>query len=523
MLRLENIKIREELESEDVAFRACKKSGIDFKDVINYYIYKKSIDARNKDDIFYNYTVDVCVKNEKKYFRCKVVENQREIKLDLTKNRKSEMRPIIVGAGPAGLFCAFILVNNEIKPIVIEQGSRVEERIKEVEEFASTGKLNVSSNIQFGEGGAGTFSDGKLTTGINDPLCKVVLANFVKFGAPEQIQYINKPHIGTDNLVEIIANMRNYIIQNGGEFLFNEKVVDFCFDGQKVKSVITDRRELETDTVVLAIGHSARDTFEMLYRKNVKMEKKNFSVGVRIEHKQSMINESQYGTTTRLKLPPAEYKLAYHNKNTGRSCYSFCMCPGGFVMASSSDEDTIVTNGMSKFLRDGENANSAILVNVTPEDFEVESPLEGMYFQKELEHKAFVLGGSNYNAPIQKVGDFLSDRKSVELGEIKPTYRPGVTLSNLNDILPRFVSDTLKEGICYFDKKIKGFASDDAILTGVETRSSSPVKIVRDPESLMSISVSGLYPAGEGPGYAGGIMSAAVDGIRCAIKIIEGE
>ena len=300
-------------------------------------------------------------------------------------------------------------------------------------------------------------------------------------------------------------------------------MVDFCFDGGKVKSVITDKRELETDTVVLAIGHSARDTFEMLYRKNVKMEKKNFSVGVRIEHKQSMINESQYGTMTKLKLPPAEYKLAYHNKNTGRSCYSFCMCPGGFVMASSSDEDTIVTNGMSKFLRDGENANSAILVNVTPEDFEGESPLEGMYFQKELEHKAFVLGGSNYNAPIQKVGDFLSDRKSVELGKIKPTYRPGVTLSNLNDILPRFVSDTLKEGICYFDKKIKGFASDDAILTGVETRSSSPVKIVRDPESLMSISVSGLYPAGEGPGYAGGIMSAAVDGIRCAIKIIEGE
>lgn len=522
MLRLENIKIREELEPNEVVKIACKKNRIDFNEIIDYYIYKKSIDARNKDDIFYNYTIDICVKSESKYPKCKVVENQREIKLELTRKRKSESRPVIVGAGPAGLFCALILVNNGIRPIVIEQGSRVEERIKEVEEFASTGKLNVNSNIQFGEGGAGTFSDGKLTTGIHDPLCKIVLSEFVNFGAPEQIQYINKPHIGTDNLVNVIANMRNYIIENGGEFLFNEKVVDFCFEDGKVKSVITDKREIETDTVVLAIGHSARDTFEMLYKKNVKMEKKNFSVGVRIEHKQSMINESQYGTTTKLKLPPAEYKLVYHNKDTDRSCYSFCMCPGGFVMASSSEEGTIVTNGMSKFLRDEDNANSAILVNVVPEDFEGNSPLEGMYFQKELEHKAFVLGGSNYKAPIQRVGDFLRNKKSEQLGEVKPTYRPGVTLSNLNDILPKFVSDTLKEGICYFDKKIRGFASDDAILTGVETRSSSPVKIIRD-ENMMSLSVKGLYPVGEGPGYAGGIMSAATDGIRCAIKIIECE
>lgn len=522
MLRLENIKIREEVEPEEVVEIACKKNRIDFNEVVDYYIYKKSIDARNKADIFYNYTVDVCVKNEGKYPKCKVVENQRDVKLELARKRKSNSRPIIVGAGPAGLFCALILVKNGIRPIIIEQGSKVEDRVKEVEKFASTGKLNVNSNIQFGEGGAGTFSDGKLTTGIHDPLCKNVLAEFVKFGAPEQIQYINKPHIGTDNLVNVIANMRNYIIKNGGEFLFNEKVVDFCFEDGKVKSVITDKREIATDTAVLAIGHSARDTFEMLYKRKVKMEKKNFSVGVRIEHKQSMINESQYGTMTKLNLPPAEYKLAYHNKDTGRSCYSFCMCPGGFVMASSSEEGTIVTNGMSKFLRDGENANSAILVNVVPEDFGDESPLEGMYFQKELENKAFILGGSNYNAPIQKVGDFLADRKSEKIGEVEPTYRPGTTLSNLNEILPKFVSDTLKEGICYFNKKIKGFANEDAILTGVETRSSSPVKIIRD-DNLMSISVRGLYPAGEGPGYAGGIMSAATDGIRCAIKIIECE
>lgn len=396
------------------------------------------------------------------------------------------------------MFAALILVCNGIKPIVVEQGKKVEERIKDVEEFIKTGNLNVNSNIQFGEGGAGTFSDGKLTTGINDPLCKIVLDEFVKFGAPEQIKYVNKPHIGTDNLVNVIANMRDYIIKKGGEFLFNEKVVDFKFEYNKIKSVITDKREIETDTAVLAIGHSARDTFEMLYKKNVKMEKKNFSVGVRIEHKQKMINESQYGNKSKLRLPVAEYKLAYHNKETGRSCYSFCMCPGGYVMASSSEEETIVTNGMSKFDRDGENANSAILVNVTPDDFKGDSPLEGMYFQKDLERKAFVLGGSNYYAPVQKLKDFFENRKTENFGDVKPTYEPGVTMSNLNEILPDFVASTLKEGITYFDTKIKGFANDDAILTGVETRSSSPVKILRK-ENLMSCSIEGLYPCGEGP------------------------
>ena len=287
-----------------------------------------------------------------------------------------------------------------------------------------------------------------------------------------------------------------------------------------MKKIITDKREIETDTAVLAIGHSARDTFEVLYSKKLKMERKNFSVGVRIEHKQSMINESQYGNKSKLKLPVAEYKLAYHNKDTGRSCYTFCMCPGGYVMASSSEEGTIVTNGMSRFARDGENANSAVLVNVTPNDFDGDNPLDGLEFQKDLEEKAFVLGGSNYYAPIQKVGDFLENKKTEKIGTIIPTYKPGVTFANLNDILPSFVSDTLKEGIKYFDTKIKGFANEDAIMTGVETRSSSPVKIVRD-DSLQSETVKGLYPCGEGPGYAGGIMSAAVDGIKCAIAILE--
>lgn len=512
MIRLKDIKIKEDISNEDILKLACKKYKI--KDIINWHIYKKSIDARKKDNIFYNYTIDVECKNEKNIKNVEYVEKEKikEIKV----NRKNVYKPVIIGAGPAGLFAALTLAQNGIKPIVIEQGKKVEERKLDVDNFRKCGKLNTLSNVQFGEGGAGTFSDGKLTTGIHNSLCKKVLQEFHNFGAPEQILYINKPHIGTDNLINIIKNIREEIIKLGGEFLFNEKVTDFEIENNKIKAVICSKK-IETDTVILAIGHSARDTFEKLYEKGLKMEPKNFSVGVRIEHKQEMINKSQYSENTKLKLPPAEYKLAYHGKE--RSCYTFCMCPGGVVMASSSEEKTIVTNGMSTFARDGENANSAILVNVIPSDFESDSPLAGIYFQKDLEEKAFILGGNNYYAPIQRVEDFLENKKSTHIGDIKPTYLPGITLSNLNEILPEFVAQTLKEGIIYFDKKIKGFANKDAILTGVETRSSSPVKIVRD-ENLVS-NVKGIYPCGEGAGYAGGIMSAAVDGIKCAIKVLE--
>ena len=525
MLRLENIKIREDLSDDDVVREACKKYQISFSDVEYYNILKKSIDARNKDDIFYNYTIDVKYTGKGGKEIKKVTKESYQI--DINKKRKSEKRPVIVGAGPAGLFCALLLVQNGIKPIIIEQGKKVEDRKKDVDEFLKSGKLNVNSNVQFGEGGAGTFSDGKLTTGVNNPLCRRVLKEFVNFGAPKQIMYVNKPHIGTDNLINVISNMRNYIIENGGEFLFESKLVDFEIKDEKLVSAKyielsnenKEIKEIETDSLVLAIGHSARDTFEKVYEKGLTMEKKNFSVGVRIEHKQSMINESQYGTKTKLNLPPAEYKLAYHGEN--RSCYTFCMCPGGTVMASSSNPGEIVTNGMSKFARDGENANSAVLVSVTPEDFKGESVLEGIYFQKELEEKAFVLGGSNYFAPIQKVGDFLEDRKTTEIGEVKPTYKPGVTLSNLQEILPDYVVKTLKEGILDFDKKIKGFANKDAILTGVETRSSSPVRIVRN--EIGESNIKGIYPCGEGAGYAGGIMTAAMDGIKIALYILEKE
>ena len=512
--RLENIIIREDLEPKQILDIACKKNHVDTKDVVDFKIYKKSIDARKKDNVHYNYSIDIQTNKKIKGVKQVIISKQDLNSINVL--RQSNLRPVIVGSGPAGLFCALTLAYNGIKPIVIERGKKVEERKKDVEDFWKTGKLNTNSNAQFGEGGAGTFSDGKLTTGTHNPLCRNVLEEFVKFGAPEQILYESKPHIGTDNLIKIVSNMRNEIINLGGEFVFNETVTDIDTEKNKLIAVKTSKK-IETDTAVFAIGHSARDTFEMLYKNKLNMEKKNFSVGVRIEHKQEMINKAQYGTKTNLKLPSADYKLAYHGKD--RSCYTFCMCPGGQVVATSSEEGTIVTNGMSRFARDGKNANSAVLVNVVPDDFKGDSPLEGIYFQKDLEKKAFKLGGSNYNAPVQRVEDFIENKKTEEIGEIKPTYKPGVTKSNLNEILPEFVSRTLKEGIQYFDTKIKGFANPDALLTGVETRSSSPVRILRD-DNLMS-NIKGIYPCGEGAGYAGGIMTAAVDGIKVGIAILE--
>lgn len=522
MLRINNIKIIEDLSNEDLIKYVCNKFKINILDIISWNISKKSIDARKKDDVHYVFSIDINVKDEKKYSKFNHIE---EYKFPIiTINRKNNLNPVIIGAGPAGLFAALTLVQNGITPIIIEQGKTVEERQKDVDNFTQNGILNKYSNVQFGEGGAGTFSDGKLTTGINNPLCRKVLEEFHNFGAPKQILYLSKPHIGTDNLVKIIHNMREYIISKGGKFLFNEKVTDFNIEKDTIQSVIFKNTnnnlisELQTDSVILAIGHSARDTFEKLYEKGFLMEKKNFSVGVRIEHNQEMINKSQYGTITKLKLPSAEYKLACHLPN-GRSCYTFCMCPGGTVIASSSEPKTIVTNGMSKFLRDGLNSNSALLVNIVPDDFKDNSPLAGIYFQKDLEEKAFKLGGSNYYAPIQRVEDYFKNIPSNHIGSVIPTYNPGVTLTDLNTILPDFVNNTLKYGIISFDKKLKGFANPDAILTGIETRSSSPVRIVRD-ENLNS-NILGVYPCGEGAGYAGGIMSAAVDGIKCAISLLE--
>lgn len=517
MIRIKDIKIREDLSEEDVLKTALIKNKIKIEEIQKWYIYKKSIDARKKNDIYYNYTIDIELKDTKREKRFEQVEEYKFPKINV--KRTNQIQPVIIGAGPAGLFAGLILIQNGIKPIILERGKKVEERIKDVEEFIQNRKFNTSSNIQFGEGGAGTFSDGKLNTGNTSIYSRKVLDEFVKFGAPKEILYTAKPHIGTDNLVKIVRNIREYIIKNGGQVLFNEQVKDFEVQDGKIKAVICSKR-VETDTVILAIGHSARDTFKRLYELGIEIQPKNFAVGVRIEHLQKDINKAQYGTQTKLKLPSADYKLIYHAKN-GRTCYTFCMCPGGQVMASASEQGTIVTNGMSNFARDGENANSALLVNVTIQDFYKNTPLDGMYFQEELEKKAYELAGSNYNAPIQTVGDFLENRKTTKFGKVKPTYMPGVTMSNLNEILPEFVSETLKEGITELDKKMNGFGDKDSLLTGVETRSSSPVQITRDKETLISTNVQGLYPCGEGAGYAGGIMTAAIDGIRCAIKVLE--
>ena len=517
MLRLENIRIRKELNINEILSLALKKYRVNPNDITNFHIFKKSIDARKKEDISYVYTLDVEVKDEGKYSNIKKVDstyNGIAEKIDV--KRVSKLNPVIVGSGPAGLFCAKYLVDNGIKPIVIEQGKKVEERIKDVGLFREKGILNPKSNVQFGEGGAGTFSDGKLTSGISSKYSQYVLKDFVSFGAPEEIAYINKPHIGTDNLVSIVKNMRDYIIDNGGEVSFEEKFLSFESENGKVVAAITDKRRIETDCIVLAIGHSARDTFEMLHEKDIKMEKKTFSCGVRIEHKQELINKAQFGDKTNLRLPPADYKMAYHNEKTKRSCYTFCMCPGGEVIASSSEEGTIVTNGMSSFKRDKENANSAVLVNVTPEDFKGESPLEGMYFQRDIEKKAYEMGGGGYIAPCQRLESFLNTET---INEVKASYMPGVKEVDLNELFPKFITETLKEGILYFDTKIKGFADGGAILTAPETRSSSPISMPRD-EKLMSVNMYGLYPCGEGPGHAGGIMSAAVDGIKVAYEIM---
>ena len=521
MIRIKDIKIREDLLEEKVLEKALQKNRLQKEDVKKWYIYKKSIDARKKEDIFYNYTIDIELKDKNKEKRFEKIEEYKmpEIKV----KRTSKIQPVIIGAGPAGLFSALIFVENGIKPILIERGKKVEDRVKDIEEFINNRKFNSKSNIQFGEGGAGTFSDGKLNTGNSSIYSRKVLEEFVKFGAPKEIMYVAKPHLGTDNLVKIIKNIREYILQQGGQMFFEEEVIDFEIEKGQIKSVITDqKRKIKTDSVILAIGHSARDTFKKLNELGVKIAPKNFAVGVRIEHLQKDINIAQYGNKTKLRLGSADYKLVYHASN-GRTCYTFCMCPGGKVMASNSEESSIVTNGMSNFARDGKNANSALLVNITVEDYFKNSPLDGMYFQEDLEKKAFELGGKNYNAPIQRVEDFLENKTTTNLGKIKPTYMPGVTFANLNEILPEFVSNTLKEGLTELDQKLHGFAEHDAIMTGVETRSSSPVQITRDKETMNSINVQGLYPCGEGAGYAGGIMTAAIDGIKCAIKIIEKE
>ncbi|MFT5676800.1 MAG: putative FAD-dependent dehydrogenase, partial [Paraglaciecola sp.] len=428
-----------------------------------------------------------------------------------------EKRPVVIGFGPCGLFTALILAQMGLKPIILERGKEVRERTKDTFGFWRKRVLNPESNVQFGEGGAGTFSDGKLYSQVKDPKHhgRKVLTEFVKAGAPEEIMYLSKPHIGTFKLVTMIENMRNDIISLGGEIRFNARVDDIIIEDEQVQGVkLADGEVIETNHVSLAIGHSARDTFEMLHKRGVYLEAKPFSIGFRIEHKQSMIDEARFGINAGNPLiGAADYKLVHHCKN-GRSVYSFCMCPGGTVVAATSEEGCLVTNGMSQYSRNELNANSAIVVGITPEDFPG-GPLAGIDLQRKWEQNAYALGGSNYDAPCQTVGDFLAGRSEGVFGDVKPSYKPGIKFTDLSKTLPPYAVAAIREAIPAFDKKIKGFSTKDATLTGVETRTSSPVSIKRG-RDFQSINTKGLYPAGEGAGYAGGILSAGIDGIKVA-------
>lgn len=531
MIRVSNIKIRlNEIKNPRDEISILKQKllyrlKISEKELKHFKISKKSVDARKKDDICLVYSVDADVNNESCLLRrtgTGIVPLPPDMPYEILQhgNERLTERPVIVGMGPAGLFAGLMLSRHGYRPVLVDRGEDVDSRVEKINRFWNEGVLDPESNVQFGEGGAGTFSDGKLTTLINDRRCAVVLEEFVKAGAPGEILYHYRPHIGTDLLRNIVKNIRNEIVANGGEVRFKTKLTDIIVEDGKITALkLNDSEVLRCSAVLLALGHSARDTFEMLKRRGVYIIPKPFSIGVRIEHPQVLINYAQFGDSAgHPMLGAADYKLVYHSKN-GRSAYTFCMCPGGYVVAAASEYNRVVTNGMSEYKRDGANANSALLVGVAPSDFMSDDPLAGVEFQRKWEELAFKLGGGNYMAPAQMIEDFLNDRKSTCLGGVKPTYRPGVALAELRECLPGYVVETMKEAILHFDKKLKGFALPDGILTGVETRSSSPVRIVRDEN--FTANIGGIYPAGEGAGYAGGIMSSAVDGIRAAEKIME--
>lgn len=521
MLRVSGLKLTIEDDNSKLISVLLKKLGIKREDILEYNIFKKSVDARHRDDmIFFNYTVDVALKNEEL-----ILKGYKGRGVDITPDmayvyvrpglEKMKFRPAIVGSGPAGLFAGIVLAEMGYRPLLLERGSEVDARVKAVHKFMKKGELDTECNIQFGEGGAGTFSDGKLTTLIRDVRCRKVLEEMVRAGAPEEILYLNKPHVGTDNLRTVVKNLRKKIENLGGEFRFNSKVTDIIINANRVEGIeVNGNEKLSADILLMAPGHSARDTFEMLYKRNVNMSPKPFSVGVRIEHRQELIDRAQYKRFAgHKKLGPADYKLAYHASN-GRSAYTFCMCPGGEVVPASSEAGCVVTNGMSLYARSSPNANSALLVGVDPGDFGSSHPLAGVEFQRRWERLAFELGGANYNAPAQLVGDFLAGRASTKLGSVTPSYQKAVVLTDLKECLPPYVTETMREAIPEMDKKLRGFAASDAVMTGVETRSSSPVRIIR--RDNFEAGVGGLYPAGEGAGYAGGIVSSAVDGIRVA-------